>query len=271
MKHLFSILLALVLAAALASPARADIMWEPQNNRFYETHRSQCEYENRGYLANGEKGFVSLLDAPNGSQVLAQYENGEKLWVYFIYQDRWALTCTWDGSRKEISGWIPLGELSLVYDYQSFAEEYADRIRPYAGEFAGYDGDAAEVRFYEYPGAAESKQTWETSGDWHVLDNLTGTAEQDSYISQVFTDEDGRTWGYVGYMYGHLDGWFCLDQPDGTDFPLRDTAQPELIPAQTPTPPASAYTPLILVVAVVTATGGLLAGLYGKKRKKPTE
>lgn len=263
MKRFFSCFLTLVMLLALSAPAYADIMWEPQDNQFYKQHG--CTYENRSYYANGPEGFVTVWDAPGGVVVQAQYQNGEALWVGYTWQE-WALISRWE-DEKEITGWVPLAELSLIYDYLSFQEEYADRIRPYDGEFADYAGDAAEVNFYEYPGAEEIKQTWETDGDWHVLDNLTGTAENDSYISKAFTDEDGRTWGYVGYMYGRLNAWFCLDEPDGADFPVREVSAQELTPPQTPTLPASGYMPYILVAVVVAVTGGLLAVFYGKRRK----
>lgn len=265
-KRLFFSALSLLTLLALSVPAYADIMWEPDNNVFYDRHRDQCEYENRGYYANGPEGFVTLWDAPNGSAVRAQFENGEKLWVYHIYEGTWALTAYWtDG--KETSGWVPMSGLALVYDYRCFAEEYADRITPYDGQFADYAGDAEVVNFYEYPGAPEVKQDWETGGQWHVLENLTGTAEGGSYISSIFVDEDGRTWGYVNYMYGHLNAWFCLDQPDGTGFPVREVAAPDLIPPQSPVLPATGYVPYALVGAVVLGTAGLLAFFYGKRRK----
>lgn len=266
MKRFLQCALTLVMLLTLPAPAYADVMWEPIGDRFYESHRDQCEYNTRSYYANGPDGFVTLWDAPNGSMVKAQYENGESLWVGYTYQGKWALVSRWEDG-KEFSGWVPLADLSLIYDSISFQEEYGDRIRPYNGEFADYAGDAAEVNFYSYPGAERIEQTWETAGDWHVLDNLTGTAENDSYISQVFTDEDGRTWGYVSYMYGHLDAWFCLDEPDGEDFPVREVSAQELTPPQTPVLPARGYAPYILVAAVVAATGGLLFFFYGKRRK----
>lgn len=266
MRRFFSGLLTLVMLLALSAPAYADIMWEPGDDRFYESHRDQCEYNTRSYYANGPDGFVTLWDAPNGSMVKAQYENGEILWVGYTYQGKWALVSQWEDG-KETSGWVPMADLYLVYDHISFEEEYTDQIRPYDGEFADYDGNVEAVNFYKYPGAPEIAQTWETGTDWHVLDNLTGTAESDSYISQVFTDEDGRTWGYVGYMYGRLNAWFCLDEPDGTDFPVREVSAQELTPPQTPVLPAGGYVPYALVAVVVAATGGLLFFFYGKRRK----
>lgn len=266
MKRLFTPLLTLLMLLALSAPAYADIMWEPIDDHFYDTHRDQCEYDTRSYYANGPDGFITLWDAPNGSMVKAQYENGEVLWVGYTYQGKWALVSQWEDG-KETSGWVPLADLSLIYDHISFEEEYADQIRDYSGEFADYDGNIEAVNFYKYPGAPEIAQTWETGTDWHVLDNLTGTAENDSYISKIFVDENGRTWGFVVYMYGRLNAWFCLDEPDGTDFPVREVSTEELTPAQTPVLPARGYTPYILVAAVVGATGGILAFFYGKRRK----
>ena len=270
MKRLFVFLLTLLTLLALAAPAYADIMWEPNDNSFYDRHRSQCEYENRSYYANGKEGFVTMWDAPNGSMVRAQFENGEKLRIYFIYKGSYGLAAYWtDG--KETSGWVPMAELELVYDYISFEEEYADRITAYNGEFAAYSGDVETVNFYEYPGAPEVSRSYPTSGQGDVLGNLTGTSDNRSYISSIFIDEDGRTWGYVNYMYGHLNSWFCLEEPDGEEFPVRAVPDPGLTPAQTPRLPAAGYTPYILVAAVMIVTAGLLVFFYGKKRKKPTE
>ncbi|MDE7262731.1 MAG: hypothetical protein K2N78_11840 [Oscillospiraceae bacterium] len=270
MKRMFAILLALLTLLTLSTPALADVMWEPMDNSFFTRHRSQCDYENRAYYANGKDGFVTMWDAPDGSIVRGQYENGAKLWVYHIYDNKWALIACWE-DHKETSGWVSMKDLVLVYDYICFEEEYADKITEYNGEFAEYDGDVEEVNFYEYPGAAEISRSYQTSGQGDVLGNLTGTADSRSYISSIFVDEEGRTWGYVNYMYGHLNSWFCLDEPDGGNFPVRAVSDPGLIPAQTPRLPAAGYTPYILVAVVVAVTAGLLAFFYGKKRNKTAE
>lgn len=270
MKRLFAFLLALLMLPALAAPAYADIMWEPSENPFFTAHRNSCEYENRSYYANGKEGFITLWDAPDGSMVRAQYQNGEELWAGYTYNGEWALISFREAGNLR-SGWAAMSELELIYDYIAFQEEYADKITAYSGEFADYGGDAAVVNFYAYPGAPEIRQAWDTAGEWHVLENLTGSADGHSYISSIFVDEDGRTWGYVGYMYGHLNSWFCLDEPDGTDFPVRDVSAPGLVPAQTPVLPVSAYVPYILVGLTVAVTAGILAIFYGKRRKKPTK
>ena len=265
MKRLWTCLLTLVTLLALTPAARADVLWEPDNN-FYEKHADECTYIGRSYYANGPEGFVTLYDAPGGSIVEGQYRNGFTLHVYFKYEDWGCITVF--GDEGQVDGWAPLSELTLIYDHIAFEEEYAEQIRDYNGEFANYDGDAAVINFFPYPGAPAEQLTRSMETDMmDVMANLTGTAENQSYISKVFTDENGLTWGYVNYMYGHLNSWFCLDEPDGADFPVREVSAAELIPAQEPTLPAAAYVPYILVAAVVAVTGGLLVFFYGKRRK----
>ena len=170
MKRLLRLSLTVLLLLALVPAAGADVIWEPQNS-FYETHRDQCEYVGRGYYANGREGFITLWEAPEGDRFTAQYENGQELTLYYRYRD-WGCLSRWEDGR-EVSGWVPLSDLVLVYDHISFAEEYD--IRPYAGEFAGYAGGAQSVHFYEYPGAPEVKYTWALDDpSWDVLDRLTG-------------------------------------------------------------------------------------------------
>ena len=106
------------------------------------------------------------------------------------------------------------------------------------------------------------------------LDALRGTEDSPSYISKVYTDENGQNWGYVGYMYGIRNFWILLDNPtgdgimtsciDNVDNLIYDGV---LTAPQTPVLPTQSYVPYNLVAAVVGATGGILAFFYGKKRK----
>lgn len=270
MKRFFSCLLTLLMLLALSAPAYADIMWEPGGDRFYESHREQCEYNTRSYYANGQDGFVTLWDAPNGSMVKAQYENGEILWVGYTYQGKWALVSQWEDG-KESSGWVPLADLYLVYDHISFEEEYGGQFRDYHGEFADFDREPGSyIQLWEYPGAWHEKETLALTQEF--LDALRGTEEQPSYISKVYTDENGNTWGYVAYMYGMRNFWICLDNPDcimSSCVPLVGSLieSGELIAPKEPTLPTASYTPYVLVAAVAAATGGLLFAFYGKRRK----
>lgn len=260
MRKLLTCCCVLALALSLAATARADVLWSPRNDRFFEQHYDQCEYIGRQFYANGDEGFITLWDAPEGTQVVHQFQNGFTLWVYYQYED-WVCAAVW-GDEGEISGWAPIGDFALKYDYLCFAEEYGDQIHPYDGQFKDYDGGAAEIVFYEYPGAPVSKDVRKAA--WG-LDELIGRGG-DSYIQSVFVDEAGLTWGFVGYLYGRINAWFCLDDPGGTDFPVREVEAPELTPAQTPRLPAMAYVPYALVAAVVVVTAVLLAVFFRKKR-----
>ena len=122
-KKILALFMAVLMALSLT--ALADVVWEPRNS-FYETHHSQCTYLGRSYYANGPDGFVTLWDAPGGSTVAAQYENGTALSVYWTYKN-WGCITVWEGkNREEVSGWVPMEQLYLIYDHISFEEEYGD-------------------------------------------------------------------------------------------------------------------------------------------------
>lgn len=257
--------LVLVLAAlmALCAPARGDVLWEP-NNSFYEGHRDQCDYIGRQFYANGDEGFITLWDAPGGTRVMHQFQNGYTLWIYYQYED-WACAVVW-GDEGEIAGWAPMADFVLKYDYLSFAEEYADEIRPYNGEFAEYTG-TGEILVWEYPGASVPKDRWDYDKEMVAL--LTGSAGQESYISEAFVDEEGLTWGFVGYLWGRWNGWVCLDDPSGETFPVREVGTPELTAAQEPAMPARGYVPYILSGVLVVAVAAAAAVLLARRKKRP--
>ena len=132
MKHLFAAFLSLLALLALAAPACADAWQDPPSDRFFESHRGQCTYENRRYYANGKEGFITLWDAPGGSEVRAQYENGEVLWTSCTYRS-WALVSRRE-DRTGTAGWVKLADLYRRYDHISFQEKYGDQFREYGGE-----------------------------------------------------------------------------------------------------------------------------------------
>ena len=127
MKKLWMLCLTLLTAVLLTAPAFADILWEPSDDEFYLRHRDECSPVVRGFYANGPEGFVTLWDAPGGSAVQGQYENGTVLWVYWQYED-WGFITVWEDGGKHTDGWVPMDHLSLAYDFQCFAYEYAALI-----------------------------------------------------------------------------------------------------------------------------------------------
>ena len=67
-----------------------------------------------------------------------------------------------------------------------------------------------------------------------LLERLAGANGEPGCISRVFADGERLTWGDVSCLYGPINGWFCPDDPDGTDFPVRAAEEPELVPVQGP-------------------------------------
>ena len=268
MRKVLSIFLTLLALLALCVPARADMLWEPYGNIFYDKHFGSCDYIGRDYYANGAEGFVTLWDAPGGSVVEAQYENGTRLCVYWQYKD-WGCITVFMEKGKHIDGWVPMKDLYLVYDHISFEEEYGDQFRPYNGWFLDYDGQEGDELWM-----------WETPLDGEPRDSTTMSANSLdvlSYndISQVYTDVRGRDWGFVAYMFPYRDFWIPLDDPTDAEagagtIPEAEEliAAGELIAPQTPKLPAASYTPYFLVGGVAVVTAGLIFWFYGKGRKK---
>ena len=265
MKRLWTMLLIMAMVAALTAPAYADSLWVPDDNRFFDRHynNNEVEYHGRRYLVNSPDGFITVWDAPDGSIVKGQFTNGSKLWVQWLYEE-WGLIAHY-GEDKTVEGWVDMREMILLYDHTAFAEDYADQITPYNGEFADYDGKDLMFNFYEYPGAPE-RTTWRNRSN-DIVEEF-----RESAIQSIFVDEQGLTWGYLGYHYGQINAWFCLDDPDGfndetrNDFPLREVTYDNLYPAAEPTLPAKAYLPYALIGGVVIVTTAVLVVFFRKKK-----
>jgi hypothetical protein len=64
-----------------------DVIWEPRDS-FYEKERENCVYVNRAYYANGEKGYVTAYKNPESNWAVADFENGNDVYIQFIYKDK---------------------------------------------------------------------------------------------------------------------------------------------------------------------------------------
>lgn len=252
MKRLTPLFL-LVLLVSLVIPARADLIWTP-DNLFYEKHAEECEYVGRQQYANGTEGFITLWSSPSRTTVTGQCENGVKLWLYYIYKD-------WGYVHGTVEGWVPLSQLAQVYDGTSFAQEFGNSFTQYNGEFTGFSDDVTKLVCFTYPGAEDSCAEFDLSKAPNLSDDLREYA-----IQQIFVDENGLTWGYINYLYGSRQLWFCLDRPDGAGIPVRTVTTPQLIEAATPVLPAAALLPWFLVGGAVILTAAILVVLARRKR-----
>ena len=80
-RKLLALLTVLLLLATMITPAYADLLWEPRNNQFYETHGNTVH--NRTYLTNGGDGYVTVRTAPDSRTEITNIANGTRFFVVF--------------------------------------------------------------------------------------------------------------------------------------------------------------------------------------------
>ena len=244
MKKALALIFALLLL--LPSLAFADVIVEPEN-AFYRTHQSECKHqEGRTYLANGPDGTLDLYTAPNGV-VSATLNNGDAFYCQWVYTDKEGNV--W-GFSEHHSAWAPLGYTLVQYDHISFEEDHKADITEGNTETVEY----AAVCLYEYPGASSCPIRLES----------VGLAPE-----KLYTDEAGRRWGSVSYIYGIRNRWFCLDDPANETIPGEQRSPaPSGYAAPTSLPSASRTGVILGVtggVALVTLIVVLV--LFRRKRK----
>ena len=225
MKKLFCILIAI---SVLIVTASADLLWEPEN-RFYKSHKRLCEPEERVYWVNGEEGFVTAREEPDG-RPMANLKNGCLRYVYGTYEKDgvlWGLINISAGYEKElflaaaeearegwVEVWVPMSHMVLKYDHISFLEDHPGQVREQEWEMIL---SGKNYCTYEFPcGPLRFRQEKE-------IQSLRVT------VSLVYTDNQDRKWGYTPYFYGD-EVWFCLDDLENPDLQTEDHT-PDLIPA----------------------------------------
>ncbi|MCL2671735.1 MAG: hypothetical protein FWF10_06835 [Clostridiales bacterium] len=186
--------------------AYADALVEPQND-FYWRYWNQTVYLGRSFVANGENGTVPVREEPGASGTTAMLQKSD-----VTYVER---SCLYDrefwGYTDEYSGWVPLGQMLVLYDYVAFAEEHP-------GEFYLYDGDFAEIKngkaaiAWPWPGAEDSLWTYEDLDTEYF------------FISYAYMDDNGNEWGFITYLYGGRNIWVCLSDPLNPDLPALHPA-----------------------------------------------
>lgn len=254
MKRIPALLLSVLLAALLCLPAFADVIVEPSGDLFYETHRDECHYVNRGYIVNGEKGSAPVCTAPDSFVEVQHLANGTRLSISHVWTDRNGIQ--W-GTGWNVSGWIRMDDLALIYASPEFEEDHR-------GEFAEYDGSAdglTEVCMYSYPGGVYS----------HTMPVQDGGYLPD--YKYIYTDPSGLRWTYVGYYRGHRNCWLCIDDPmnDGLGIPepltveeVRDGVRP--IPSADRLPVSNVV--WLIPAALIVVAAAVTALIVRAKRKK---
>lgn len=216
------VLFMLIFAVLLSASAFADIAYEPEDN-FYSKHQDECNYENRWYITNGSGGYVIAYSSPTGnaSEVIP---NGVRFYVSYTWDSQWGCIeydpDTLSHAYNMDSGWVRMEDMVAEYDSICFREDHADSIET-TDRVLKIEGDE-EFIGYKYPGSGIVRTT---------IGNYSGDAFTEIYLQDIYTDPQGRQWGYVGYFFGNRDFWICLDDPYTELAAGEEFTEPEIIPA----------------------------------------
>ena len=199
------------------------------------------------------RGSMSKLTLNNGLLGTIQFtwEGKGTVWGYLI---------RWDDDRENrTEGWVPMDDLSLVYDSQQFMADHAGEIV----ETDPVPVDFHEAVLYGYPNGPAGNGVLEEVPDYQRFDEM---------FTQVYTDENGLRWGYVGYYMGIRGFWVCLDDPmnrvlDTEIMPVAPSAAQLRGSATVTAGPPALLIAAVLVAGVAAVTAFLL--LKRKKRVQP--
>ena len=207
--------------------AYADVIWAPEDNDFFDRHQKECEYVGRSYYVNGVNGFLSVKTAPNSNTEVKKMANGNIILIQFTCDykgEKWGVTGSWENP----SGWVPMSQLVLVYDYIAFSEEHENEFYNYEGDFNSLKNVKGEIILWTWPGSGEIKSIMDkNTADSYVEYIINRT---DYEISQAYKDKQGREWLYISYWRGNRNLWICLSDPVNKDIPaFNQTQKPESI------------------------------------------
>ena len=163
-------------------------------------------------------------------------------------------------------GWLPMEDMSKVYDGNDFLLEYREEFSEYGGELDDYTVEEQLV-VWTYPGSGKVKARLFPQ----MFENNVPDYEY------LYTDEDGNRWTFIGYYYGSVRGWICIDYPEDERIVISyepEEPEEEIIEAQIPEGELDDTEGVpglklaaALVGGVVAVTAGLIAVLFGKRNK----
>lgn len=255
-QKLFSLTLALLAVLALAVPTFADVIWTPDDS-FYEKHYEECGYVGRHYQLGGYNGSVTVYTAPGGTKK-ASLDNGLQGIIQFTWTGNgltWGYLC-W-AADSDVEGWVPMDDLSLIYDSQQFTEDHASEIT----ETAPVPVDFHEAALYSYPNGPVQEGTLKEDLDYQPFSDT---------FTKIYTDENGLRWGEVGYYMGHREAWVCLDDPMNTQLSsgIVPTAPSPAQARGSATEVAAGTPPFLIAAALVAAVAAVTAVLILRRKKR---
>ncbi|MCL1866080.1 MAG: hypothetical protein FWF82_01575 [Oscillospiraceae bacterium] len=258
MKRKLSTLLTLLLiclSQTLTVTANADVLVTPEDG-FYKRHQSEIKYLGRDFVINGADGSARFENSPGSVFDKINYPNGKTIRIEY--------SCLYDGEFWGYSPWygrwVKTSDLLVLYDYVAFSEEFESDLH-------SYNGDREEIT------ETKSAVVWAWPGSGVPLYTVENLDPNSFNVAYAYTDSDGREWGFVPYMYGDKNIWFCLSDPLGSDIPA-------FTPARDPVPWVSetehtnipreydAVIFIIVLVAVLVIGTGVLIKVFWKANNK---
>lgn len=245
MKRLICLILALLLAAALATTAFADVIFEPVDS-FYRSHQGECDLVDRTFTT---RIHVQVYKSPESPKIKGMFPPDQSIWISHTYEDPdgnlWGYT-----EIESLFGWVPMAYLELQYDFISFQEDHASEITDQEGTLDERFANAEAIIYcWDYPGSTGSTLLFAAEMD---IDQLP-------HYSQVYQDGQSRNWGFVNYHFGARDFWICLDDPTADFDALFPDGAPETPPQETTPLPEKQIVPKIPAETIVLRVGITLA------------
>ena len=259
MKKLLISVAAALICMSMASAVSADVIVEPVDE-FYVRHGDEIESlysSGREYVLSET---VDVYADPDGkktgtlsagiSPVITYYFTGKDGKKWGGYMGR--------GGEDELL-WICVDGLELVYDNIAFTEEHKSEITVVNSteEYASLRAEGA-IYLFKYP----------MSTDNYAMESHP--EDFGSYVSKVYTDDEGGKWGYIGYIWGIRDRWIYLDDP--TDPAPRldpeDVSAGAMMQASVyEETEGRTYTPALLLALGAAAGSAVLIGALRKNKK----
>jgi hypothetical protein len=235
----------------------ADLITEPDND-FFDRNKNECVYLGRSFIANGADGFVQVKTEPESNRRDPEIENGEVIFMDYscLYKGKF-----W-GFTEQHSGWVQIdGQLLVMYDYVAFEEDNLKDFYTYKGDYAEIKETRAAVA-WPWPGADSPLWTIED------LDTINFR------VLHAYKDKQNREWGFVTYLYGSPNIWFCLSDPLNKNIPAFNPApQPSIWVSETAhndvgKTGTSALTLVIVLVVTLVIGSKILIKVFWKPNKQ---
>lgn len=183
---------------------QATVIYLPDDDYFVVQNKDngKIEEHGRGYLITENTKYYS---EPNG-EFLNVALDGFFVNVYYTYNDG---DSVWGCIGKNI--WIEMDTVNLVYDNIEFMKDNESKITDYNNELQGYTLKLP-IKLYEYPKCEHRNEITKVGKDLSVSLSSWLTP------SKVYTDEEGKIWGYVqSYNWGPVEGWYCINDLEKGD------------------------------------------------------